>query len=201
MIDIMRHRHLSQIRMLLGDALIRESPPTEDMERNTDLMVLTAHDKRIACRVRTWRYFESYRGQFTLRCRSRYGLRTEIDKVMDGWGDYMFYGFEDYYERSIAAAVVLDLGVFRSTKTCGEYRKNTDTTGFLAYCITDFPQRLVVASYPPQYWQTGEIIHWQDIKPYMEQISNLKQELAAARDDYDMVSHYVKAYNLDGDTP
>lgn len=62
-----------------------------DVERATDLI---ACRKSIAVRFRrgSGDYAERYPRQFTIRSRRDSGAKTELSKIIDGWGDLFFYG-------------------------------------------------------------------------------------------------------------
>lgn len=102
---------LPQIKGILGLHLIGEPPEKEDQEHNTDLMVLNMAAVRIGCRVRRTSYMESYRREFTIRSSWPSGAKTELAKIVEGWGDYFFYGFGD--DNALAAYTLLDLKGFR----------------------------------------------------------------------------------------
>ena len=53
-------RFLVEIKRILGEHLISEPPIEEDMQHNTDLIVLRLNAVRIACRIRTYGYFAAY---------------------------------------------------------------------------------------------------------------------------------------------
>ena len=40
-------------------------------------------------------------------------MKSELGKVLEGWGDYLFYGFADADERHLCAWLLGDLYVFR----------------------------------------------------------------------------------------
>lgn len=106
---------LPEIKMFLGLHLIGEPAVEEDELRNTDLIVLKMAAVRIACRVRRYQYFENrkYVHEFTIRSGRPRGTKTELDKILDGWGDYIFYGFADKKETSLVAGWLGELDVFR----------------------------------------------------------------------------------------
>lgn len=83
-LDVIKGRHL----LSLANA-------KQDMTEATDLMVLKAGQVRLGVRVRRPYYFDNanYRDEVTIRCKLDSGVPTEYQKVMDGWGDMMFYGF------------------------------------------------------------------------------------------------------------
>jgi hypothetical protein len=106
-------KHLDYIKRVLGQYLISEAPFKEDVQHNTDLIVLTLKPYRIACRVRTYEYFERYPKEFTIRSSRPSGVETELQKMLSGWGDYIFYGFENKDNSSLCAWILGDLDIFR----------------------------------------------------------------------------------------
>lgn len=87
-------RFLPHIKRILGEVLICEPPIEEDQERNTDLIVLKMDSVRVGCRIRRKEYAEKYPDEFTIRFGRPSGVKTELSKIVEGWGDYFFYGFE-----------------------------------------------------------------------------------------------------------
>jgi hypothetical protein len=85
----------------------------EDMERNTDLLIYEYNSLRIALRVRNienckWR-------DITIRSYNK-GYKTELDKINEGFGDYMLYcwGLIDKNNQPIIKDYLLfDLDLFR----------------------------------------------------------------------------------------
>lgn len=105
---------LLEVKSLLGMHLIATAPLEEDRERNTDLIVLSLGEMRIGVRLRDFnRYYKAYGNQFTIRSRGRNGARTELQKIVDGWGHYFFYGFGDEDAGLIKAWAICRLDVFR----------------------------------------------------------------------------------------
>lgn len=84
---------LPEIKRILGEYLIGEPPIEEDMERNTDLVVLKLETVRVGCRIRRAEYYDKYSDDFTIRYTRPNGTKTELTKIIEGWGDYFFYGF------------------------------------------------------------------------------------------------------------
>lgn len=141
-------KFLPVIKSILGQVLFRTAPQIEDAKRNTDLLVLRAGDIRVACRVRRHQYLASYGHEFTLRASRASGAKTELSKVLDGWGDYMIYAFADEAETGLAQWVLGDLKVFRQWLAAqmgqpggpwqpwdfGDHQMNSDRgSGFVAY--------------------------------------------------------------------
>ncbi|MDR1740414.1 MAG: hypothetical protein LBR38_01000 [Synergistaceae bacterium] len=106
-------RFLPEIKSILGRALISEAPPEEDATHGTDLIVLTLHPYRIACRVRKHHYLAPYGNEFTIRSGRPSGAKTELTKIIEGWGDYFFYGFANAEETTLAQWFLGDLKAFR----------------------------------------------------------------------------------------
>ncbi|MDO8588387.1 MAG: hypothetical protein Q7T82_15270 [Armatimonadota bacterium] len=106
-------RLIPELKRICGEYLIGEAPEEDDAERNTDLIVLKLAAVRIACRIRTHEYMEAYGGEFTIRSSRPTGTKTELAKIIEGWGDYFLYGFSDAAGRILAAWMLGDLKVFR----------------------------------------------------------------------------------------
>lgn len=107
-------RFIPEIKRILGECLIGTATDDEDQQQNTDLITLRLPGEvRIACRVRKHAYLARYADEFTLRCSRPSGRATEAHKLLDGWGDYLFYGFATEDESRLAAWFVGDLQVFR----------------------------------------------------------------------------------------
>ena len=106
-------RFLPEIKRILGEYLISEPPLEEDAEHNTDLMVLKLDSVRIGCRIRKFDYLERYGDEFTIRAGRPSGIKTELTKIIEGWGDYFFYGFSDEKEERLSQWILGDLKYFR----------------------------------------------------------------------------------------
>lgn len=107
-------KYIPHIKEILGRHLIGVASMDEDQERNTDLIVMTLKSVRIACRVRTEDYFRRYPNEFTIRSGRPSGTKTELSKVIEGWGDYIFYGFGSNDTAKIIAYTLGDLRAFRA---------------------------------------------------------------------------------------
>ena len=149
-------RVLPEIKGIIGAHLITEPPFEEDAERNTDLMVLRLDAIRIGCRVRKFKFSDAYPDEFTIRTVRPSGTQTELGKIIEGWGDYFFYGFADAQESGLFSWALCDLKVFRSWfsrelvrdkgKMPGQQRSNHDgSSSFAAFDIKDLPESFVVA--------------------------------------------------------
>ncbi len=150
-------RFLTQIKGILGVHLIGEPPKEEDAERNTDLMVLRMDAVRIGCRIRKHQYLKSYGDEFTIRAGRPSGVKTELTKIIEGWGDYFFYGFSDEGETQLARWTLADIRVFRRSYAMmlvrsaagvvpGISKANSDgSSSFAAFNWAQFPAEFIVA--------------------------------------------------------
>lgn len=148
---------LTEIKSILGVHLIGEPPVEEDAERNTDLMVLRMDAVRIGCRIRRNNQI-GYIDEFTIRTSRPSGVKTELAKIIEGWGDFFFYGFADETGSRLAAWTLADLKVFRGQyarmlvkcapgKVPGIMKVNKDnSSNFAVFRWDAFPREFVVAS-------------------------------------------------------
>jgi hypothetical protein len=146
-------KFIPTIKLILGYYLIGEASKEEDCERNTDLIVLKMEAVRIACRIRKHTYLE-YSNEFTIRTSRPSGAKTELAKIMEKFGDYLFYGFELKDTKKLSTWALIDLTVFRrevynymlahSGQLPGKNRSNSDgSSDFRAFKFTDFPPELI----------------------------------------------------------
>ena len=151
-------RFIPAIKAIVGPHLLRESSFEEDTKRATDLVVLQARGLMIACRVRRPGYADRYPYEFTIRSHRDSGAATELEKVTNGWGDWMFYGHaRDDDSIDFARWFLLDLAGWRAhmiRRTEGILRgtrSNADGTSFAWFDMRSFPAepRILVASSHP----------------------------------------------------
>jgi hypothetical protein len=153
-------RFMPDIKAVLGQHLLGEASREDDAKHATDLVVLHMKDVRIAVRMRRRRYAENehYVGQFTIRTERRSGVKTELAKVIEGWGEYYFYGFEGQQDGRLGVWHLIDLkefrlGYMRLLSGCepgafpGEQIKNADGgSAGCGFSYEWFAPELVVAS-------------------------------------------------------
>jgi hypothetical protein len=147
---------LPEIKAILGQQLIGSAPIEDDRQRNTDLIVLKMDSVRIACRLRRAdRYLAKYGNQFTIRVGRPTGIKTELTKIIEGWGDYFFYAFGDEQTQALAKWTLADLKVFRGAFARRLVERNPlppllhngdNSSTFYAFKWSDYPADLVVAS-------------------------------------------------------
>jgi len=149
---------LVEIKRVLGEYLISAAPIEEDAERNTDLIVLKLDAVRIGCRIRRFEYYQRYPNEFTIRSGRPSGVKTELTKIIEGWGDYFFYGFSNEEESNLIAWSLCDLKVFRlwfNREICvnkGKYpgaskTNNDNSSNFLAFTFSNLPKEFLIAQY------------------------------------------------------
>lgn len=153
-----------EIKRMLADVFITAAPQLIDELEATDLLMLEVRPYRIACRMRKYKYWHSYPDEFTIRLSRPSGTKTELEKIVDGFADFLFYGFADTSDLSIHAAYLIDLNVFRSSLTrhwAAQSHKgngalrwcdnpNSDGSScFRAYKIRTFPEQLVRRAWRP----------------------------------------------------
>lgn len=143
--------HMQTVKAICGVHLIGTAALDEDQAHNTDLQVLAVRGLRIAVRVRRIDYAR-HTGQFTLRCIRPRGAKTELRKVLEGWGDFVFYGFEGAGLGGIGGWILGDLEVFRMWWAADlphqyEVKFNADgSSAFAIFRLQDLPPEFLVAS-------------------------------------------------------
>ena len=90
-------------------SIIEIAPNDEDMQHNTDLWVTFSGPIRIGCRIRRKHQESLYSSEFTLRYSHSSGAKTEFQKILEGWGDYLLYGFQGEGSGCIGNYVIVDL--------------------------------------------------------------------------------------------
>ncbi|PYF12020.1 hypothetical protein C8J30_102335 [Rhodobacter viridis] len=141
-------QYLPAIRRIVGAHLLRAAPDWLDMRHATDLMMLDGRDIRVAARVRRPGYAARYPFDFTLRSQVASGAMTELEKVVNGEGDWLFYGHAGDDGVSLDLWWLIDLRAFRAALIrhamngyplrCGN-KANTDGTWFKWFDIRSFP--------------------------------------------------------------
>lgn len=150
-------RFIPAIKRIVGPMLLQAAPELEDQKHATDLMVFVARDLRIAARVRRFGYADTYPWDFTIRHSRPTGAQTEWEKIVNGFGDWMFYGHSNNQQNDIQRWMIIDLKrtraalVFSETrrKIKIEHRTNSDGTTFLVFDARSLPPECIVDSSQP----------------------------------------------------
>lgn len=146
----------------MGGHLLETAPDPFDHFQATDLVFLDARDMRIAARVRRPGYANRLPHQFTIRSRVASEAETELSKIVNVKGDWMFYGRSDALQTRVESWFLIDLKAFRAglirnpayghNVVMGDQR-NPDGTWFKWFDVRSFPAepRLVVAQSNPDH--------------------------------------------------
>ena len=145
-----------QVKMAIGPHVIGNATTEDDQDRATDL-VLATDRVRIACRIRRWtkQACDKWGDQFTIRTQRASGAKTELAKILDGWGDMLFYGWGCPQSVRLREWHLIDLEVFRSWYLEAVSRGRTvraanvlnrDGSGGDAFWIEHLPAGGVIAS-------------------------------------------------------
>ena len=152
-------QYLDTVKAVIGPYLLDVSSFEIDTREATDLLVLLARDMRIGCRIRRAGYADAYPYEFTLRSLRRSGAKTELAKITDGWGDWLFYGHAaDEPGAQLARWFLVDLYSWRAQQIRSKQRAghpamhvNRDgVTAFTAFDLRRFgnePPILVASSH------------------------------------------------------
>jgi hypothetical protein len=144
-----------QVKMAIGPHVIGNATAEEDLERATDLVLVTDR-VRIACRIRRWtkQSHDRYGGEFTIRSSRASGVTTELAKIKAGWGDLFFYGWGCPQTRRLREWTLIDLQTFRQWHSqAAEERRciragiiwNNDGSCGEAFRVCDLPEGGVAA--------------------------------------------------------
>ena len=148
-------RFLPEIKRIVGPRIIQTAPDMLDWHEATDLLTLDGKDLRIAARVRRHGYSNRFPHDFTIRTETASGVPTELSKIVNGKGDWLFYGHADSASGNLESWYLIDLKAFRAALirrgaqglTWGN-KHNSDGTCFTWFDVRSFPADppLVVAS-------------------------------------------------------
>lgn len=147
-------RFIPAIRQIVGPRLLVPSPFDVDTKEAADLIVLKAKDMTVAARVRRAGYADRYPYEFTIRSKRDSGAKTELAKLLEGWGDWFLYGHEggncalsrwwlidlhEWRERLLRA------GFTGSWGGLAQQKSNGDGTAFFAFDLRKFTPSILVA--------------------------------------------------------
>lgn len=144
-------RYIPAIKRIVGPYLLEESSIQVDTEECADLVVMMGRDVTIACRIRNLRYYDRYPYDITIRGESG-GRETEYDKIVAGWGDWMFYGFGDCdlnvpHWRIIDLRSVRELLMRQGPQVLAKKVNGDGVTELFALDVEEFDVRHIAKSY------------------------------------------------------
>lgn len=138
------------IKQIVGPLLLEESSFEVDTQQAADLVVMNARDKTIACRVRRPGFADRYGYEFTIRAKRDSGAKTELEKIIDGFGDWMFYGHADPDGMNVCRWMVVSLPALRAAiirrQAVAIKQSNGDGTHFVAFDVRAMPDSCLVAT-------------------------------------------------------
>lgn len=145
-------RFINELRRIVGPYLLVPSSFEVDTQQAADLVVFRGRDVTVACRVRRHGYADQYPYDFTIRSNRATGARTELEKIIDGWGDWFLYGHATADGHGLARWMLLDLSAFRAALIRApesvrmQKKDNGDGTKFRAIDVRSLPKSVLVAS-------------------------------------------------------
>lgn len=111
---------------------IELSTSDEDTKESFDLVYKSRIE--ISIRIRNNEYLKYC--DFTIRNKSKYGGRTEIDKLIAGKGSLYLYAWKNMNNTILQSWVLVDINKIRNDLlTNGKQRFNIDNTAFKAYSL------------------------------------------------------------------
>lgn len=149
-------QYLPEVKRQIGAHLLKVAPDDLDQQQATDLLMLDAKDMRVAVRIRRPGYHSRYPHEFTIRSKLPSGAPTELAKVVNGHGDWMFYGHASEDGHGLENWWLIDLKAFRAgliRQAQNGYpirhgdKTNPDGSAFKWFDVRSFPAEppLVVA--------------------------------------------------------
>lgn len=152
------------IMQTIGAYLLAPASEEVDMTQAADLVTLKARGLTIACRVRRPGFVAQYGWEFTMRSERLNGTKTEMQKIVEGWGDWMFYAHaQEGNDLGFSRWLLIDLAAWRvhfvrdaylpeRQLRCGHNVLNADgATCFSWFDVRSFPSHpplLIAASEP-----------------------------------------------------
>jgi hypothetical protein len=142
------------VKEIVGPHLLQKSPYAVDAKQATDLVVVRGKSLTTGVRMRRPYAAENWPYQFTIRLKRDSGAKTELAKIIDGWGDIFFYGFAGDAHQKIQGYYLIDLNVFRKCMIYEEPRKsivsgrqsNKDGTHFKWFDVRSFSEEMFLDS-------------------------------------------------------
>jgi hypothetical protein len=107
-------KFVKRAKQILGECFFCRDK-IADLEQGTDFLIFQLdlpNSIRVAFRLRRFKYL-CFKDDFTIRWKRPSGVKTEIDKIMDGQVNYILYGFVDKAEKNIIKYFIGDLRIFR----------------------------------------------------------------------------------------
>lgn len=141
--------HFSEIARLVCQ--VEVAAPEDDWKRNTDfILTMKKASLTISARARRAKYSKLYADTFSIRLRRESGARTEMAKLLDGYGDILIYGFESKPGSDrLYPWLLADLDTLRQyIRDGGRYepKPNGDGTTAAYFYLADMAPEFIVES-------------------------------------------------------
>lgn len=152
-----------KIKATIAHCMIDAASFEQDTKEATDFVVLRSPARgMIAARVRKpdGDYATRYPWDFTIRSKLDSGTKTELEKIMEGFGDWLFYGHADKQD-NIHLWWLIDLELLRQDlknigmKNLRGQKANGDGTFFVPFKVYKH-ERAVIAGSEPHYTKFRE---------------------------------------------
>ena len=146
-------RHLPEVYKIVGPLLMEPSTFELDANESCDLTIIKAKDMRIGVRIRRPDYLK-FKNDITIRASRDSGAKTELSKIMYGFGDWIFYGHSGGDNSPFIVWHLMDLDKWRhammtdryTAKAAREYIPNGDGTHFVAFNVNKMPEGVIIAT-------------------------------------------------------
>jgi hypothetical protein len=157
---------LPEVKEICGREMFVEADDMVDKKENADLVLRLPGRGDIAVRIREYKYFQPYKYEITIRSYRAGKHKTEMDKLLEGRGLWMFYGFATEDKKRIKDWTIISLDAFRAARLkrlivpCSPDRDNGDGTRFTPYDMRTFfgfEPRIIVASSMPELHALGRV--------------------------------------------
>jgi len=133
---------------------VQISSKFQDTKQAADFIVGKSPPAKVAARVRNYEYWRNYKWDITVRSRSLFNKKTELDKILEGHGDYIFYGFLNPTGDVLHYWRLCDLNVFRWNIQHNDYaserplfaKQNSDGTKLATYDVRKMKGDFVIES-------------------------------------------------------
>lgn len=104
-------KFIPEVQSILGRHFIKISSLEQDMYENTDM--LYCKDLRFTYRARKFQDYLKFSDEITIRSYNN-GSKTELDKIVSGWGDIFFYCFSNENETALIKFIIADISKLRT---------------------------------------------------------------------------------------
>ncbi len=153
------YRILGDFDGRLGDRTVWQASDEDDWYHATDAHTAT-QPSNIAIRVRSGDYLERFPNDVTIRYSTRFGNESEYDKIRDGHGDFMFYGFTNGDPEVIVNGCLVDLAALRASGLVADEPApqaiipNRDRSTFVVFTRSQLRKaKALKATWTPDGWQ------------------------------------------------